>query len=280
MIPKRQHGKCGRTRVGPPLTVCDHVVQLQVHLRRRLLHVLDVRGGVVEQTLALAQVVPKRRDLGVRVEAGAQQPILVQPLQPLGVAHVGLAAWHVLGVAGVDQHDHEAALLQHLVGRDPVNPGALHRHGPHAAALEPIGHAVQVGGEGAEAAHRLGVAIRPDGGHVQRGADVDRGRMGVDGRHRPLPAGPFGFAHRTLLCCARAEGMGCATDQFPNRDRPQGTPPLASAQQPTGQVGKRGSGPPKTERPRPSGADYTPDRFSRHRRRAEPRSLERFRPMK
>ncbi len=198
------------------------MVQLQVHLRQRLLHVLDVRGGAIEQTLALAQVVAQRRDLGVRAEAGAQQPVFMQPLQPLGVADVGLAPRHVLGVAGVDQHDCETALLQHLVGRDPVDPGALHRYGLHAAALEPIGHAVQVGGEGAEAAHRLGVAVRADGGHVQRSADVDGGGVGVDGRHLPPPAGPFGFAHQILLCCARAEGMGCATDQFPNRDRPGG----------------------------------------------------------
>ena len=175
------------------------MVQLQVHLRQRLLHVLDVRGGAIEQTLALAQVVAQRRDLGVRAEAGAQQPVFMQPLQPLGVADVGLAPRHVLGVAGVDQHDCETALLQHLVGRDPVDPGALHRHRPNVALLEPVGHAVQVGGEGAEAAHRFGVAARADGGHMQRGPDVDRGRMGVDGRHRPslvLPlAGPLGFNH-------------------------------------------------------------------------------------
>ena len=38
--------------------------------------------------------------------------------------------------------------------------------------------------------------------------------------------------------------------------------------------------PAMTERPRPSGADRTPDRFSRHRRRTEPRQFERFSPMK
>jgi N-acyl-D-aspartate/D-glutamate deacylase len=32
----------------------------------------------------------------------------------------------------------------------------------------------------------------------------------------------------------------------------------------------------KTERPPPSGVYHTPDRFSRHRRRSEPRSFERF----
>jgi hypothetical protein len=32
------------------------VVQLHVHLHERLLHVLDMRGGVLHQSLAMAQV--------------------------------------------------------------------------------------------------------------------------------------------------------------------------------------------------------------------------------
>jgi len=53
---------------------------------------------------------------------------------------------HVPGVAGVDRRRREAALFQCRVGRKPGGPGALHRHGPHAAALEPVGHAAQAGG--------------------------------------------------------------------------------------------------------------------------------------
>jgi hypothetical protein len=33
---------------------------LQIHLRQRLLHVLDVRGGVIQQTFTLAQTDPGR----------------------------------------------------------------------------------------------------------------------------------------------------------------------------------------------------------------------------
>ena len=78
------------------------VVELQVHLRQRLLHVLDVRGSVIQQALALAQIGPHDRNFALRPEAGPEQSILMQTLQPLGVADVGLAAWHVLGIAGVD----------------------------------------------------------------------------------------------------------------------------------------------------------------------------------
>ena len=41
--------------------VRDDVMELQVHLRQRLLHVLDVGGGVVQQPLALAQIGPQTR---------------------------------------------------------------------------------------------------------------------------------------------------------------------------------------------------------------------------
>jgi len=41
-----------------PGDVRDHVVQLHVHLHERLLHVLNVRGGIVDQAFAMAQVRP------------------------------------------------------------------------------------------------------------------------------------------------------------------------------------------------------------------------------
>lgn len=174
------------------------MVQLQVHLRRRLLHVLDMRGRVIQQPFTLAQIIPKRRNPGFRPEAGPQQPVLVQPLQPFGVADVGLAPGHVLGVAGIDQHHREPTLFQHLEDRDPVNPGALHRDRPDAAVFEPVGEPMQVGGEGAEPPHRLRVAARLDGCHMQGGTDVDRGRMVVDGRHLLFPAaGLLRFDHGT-----------------------------------------------------------------------------------
>ena len=121
----------------------------------------------------------------------------MQALQPLGVADVGLAARNVLGVAGVDQHHLEPALLEDLVGRDPVDAGGLHDDRLDPALLEPVGEPVQIAGEGAEGAHRLRVTVRTDRRHMHRGADVDRRRIRVDGRHVPLPAGPLASSHGT-----------------------------------------------------------------------------------
>src|SRR5580693_5432177 len=100
---------------------------------------LDVRRTVVQQALTLAQIGAQCGQLALGSEAGAQQPIFVEPPQPLGVADVGLASRHVLGVAGVDQHHLESALLKQFVGRYPIDAGGLHGDRSHTATLEPIG---------------------------------------------------------------------------------------------------------------------------------------------
>ena len=53
------------------------VVELQVHLGQRLLHVLDVSCSVVEQSLTLPQIGPQPRDLGLRPEAAPQQAVFM-----------------------------------------------------------------------------------------------------------------------------------------------------------------------------------------------------------
>ena len=95
------------------------MVELQVHLRQRLLHVLDMRGGIVQQALALAQVSPQSGDFTPELETGTQQAILVQAAKPLGIAHIGLASRDMLGVTGVDEHHLEPALLKNLDRRGP-----------------------------------------------------------------------------------------------------------------------------------------------------------------
>jgi hypothetical protein len=121
----------------------------------------------------------------------------VQPLQPLSVADVALAPRDVLGVAGVDQHDLEPALLEDLVGRDPVDSGRLHGDGLDPAALEPVGEPVQLAGDGAEGPHRLRVTLRTDGRHMHRGTNIDGRRVGMDGRQITPAVGSLDLSHGT-----------------------------------------------------------------------------------
>ena len=131
-------------------------MELQVHLRQRLPHVLNVGRGVVQQPFPLAQIGSQNRNLALRLETAAQQAVGVQSLEPLDIADVGLAARNVLGIAGVDQQHLEAALIKDLESRDPVDAGGFHDNRLHPAFTEPVGKAVQIAGERAEAAHRLG----------------------------------------------------------------------------------------------------------------------------
>ena len=79
-------------QAGHARDVRDDVMELQVHLCQRLLHVLDMGGRILEQPLALTQVCSQLGDLALGPEAGTQQTVFMQALQPLRVADVGLAA--------------------------------------------------------------------------------------------------------------------------------------------------------------------------------------------
>src|SRR6476659_4440113 len=77
-----------------------------------------MRGGIVQQALALAQVSPQSGNVTPELETGTQQAVLVQAAKPLGIAHIGLASRDMLGVTGVDEHHLEPALLKNRPGRD------------------------------------------------------------------------------------------------------------------------------------------------------------------
>ena len=74
--------------------------------------------------------------------------------------HVGIAAGYTLRIAGIHQQHGEAALFQNLEDWDPVNAGGFHGDCADATLLEPVGKAVQVPGEGAEATDRFRIAVR------------------------------------------------------------------------------------------------------------------------
>jgi len=81
----RQNGRISFTRghgandphAGFARDVGHHVMELDVHLHQRLLHMLDVRGAVIQQALALAQIGAQCGQLPLRPEAGPEQPVFV-----------------------------------------------------------------------------------------------------------------------------------------------------------------------------------------------------------
>ena len=150
-----------------PGDVRDDVVELQVHLHQCLLHVLDVGSSVLGHPCAVPEVRLQRPDLVPRPEAATEQPVLVQSLDPLRVAHVGLASRNALHRPRVDEQHLKAARFEDLVDGDPVHARGLHGDRRDPERLEPIGKAVEISGEGVETPDGLWVPIRRDGDGVE-----------------------------------------------------------------------------------------------------------------
>jgi hypothetical protein len=166
-------------------------MQLQVHLRQGLLHVLNVCRRVIQQPLTLPQIGAQAGHFGLRPEAGTQQAVFVESLQPLCVADVGLPPRYVLRIPGVDHHHLKPSLFEDLEDRYPVNSGRFHDHRLDPATGEPVRQSMKVIGKGPERPNRFFVTIWADGRHVYCRPDIDRRRGRVDpgqisGFMRPL----------------------------------------------------------------------------------------------
>jgi hypothetical protein len=133
----RQNGvEDGQT--GGPGDVADHVMNLKVHLVQRLLHVLQMNRGHLDQAVAMTPQTAEGTDLLIGAKRASEEPHRVQVLQPLTIRHVALSTRHVFYVSGIDQASFDAVLLQNLEQRNPVNSGGFHRHGSNPAALQPV----------------------------------------------------------------------------------------------------------------------------------------------
>jgi hypothetical protein len=86
-----------------------------------------------------------------RSEAGAQKAMRMKALQPLRIAHVGLATRHMLGVSCINQKYLETALVEQFIDYT----GGLDHDGRDAAFREPISQPVQIGCKRAKTANRI-----------------------------------------------------------------------------------------------------------------------------
>jgi hypothetical protein len=126
--------------------------QFDVHLFESFLHVLSVAGGIADLHLPLPVVATQGHNRIGGAEGRQQQAVAVQPLDPLGVEHVGLGTSTAAGqLARLDQPDLEATRLQQLKQRDPVNACRFQGDRSDPALSQPIGDGFQVAGIGPEA---------------------------------------------------------------------------------------------------------------------------------
>ena len=141
---------------------------------------LDVGGGVVHHPFSMAQVGAQTDHPVAGPEAAAEQPMLVELLQPLGIVHVGLSARDILHVARIHQQHFEAAGFEDLEDRNPVHARRLHGDGLDAGLLEPIGQSVEIAAERPEGANRVVVPIAGHRNDMEGRADIDSSRIWVD----------------------------------------------------------------------------------------------------
>ena len=74
-IPFPCHDGANDPHAGRTSDIRDDMMQLQVHLHQRLLHVLDMGRCIFDQPLPLAQIGAEGGDLGLRAETAPQQAV-------------------------------------------------------------------------------------------------------------------------------------------------------------------------------------------------------------
>ena len=86
-----------------PGEVADHMVNLQIHLGQRLVHVLHVLPGHADQLAPMAQQRAHLTEVGLGPKGGAEEPHGMEILEPLAFVPVGSSTRHVLHVPGIHQ---------------------------------------------------------------------------------------------------------------------------------------------------------------------------------
>ena len=82
---------------------------------------LDVRCRIVPHAFPVPKIGTELDDRTPRTKARAEQPVLVQLLEPLGIVHVGLAPRHVFDMTGVHEQDLKSGLFENLENGNPVH---------------------------------------------------------------------------------------------------------------------------------------------------------------
>jgi hypothetical protein len=111
-------------------TITDNVVQMKIHLIQRLLHVLNVCDGPLDQIVAMAEETAELADGLRRSKRRRQQPIRVQLLQPSTSKAIRFrASRDIFDVASIDESNFKAAGFEDVKQRNPVHSGGCHHNG-------------------------------------------------------------------------------------------------------------------------------------------------------
>jgi hypothetical protein len=153
------------------------VLELHVHLRQGLLHMLNMLARHLHQVVAMPHQRAHGTHLALRTKRRMQQTHGMPLLDPLTLVKVGSFTRHVLHIPRIHQTRLYAVPLHRLIHRNPVHSGGFHRHCRHSTAHQPFGHLVQIAGERPASTDRMVIAIRRHGYVDLSGSDIDAGRI-------------------------------------------------------------------------------------------------------
>jgi hypothetical protein len=134
---------------------------MDVHLRQRLLHPLNVSARTPHEIIALTPVRPqpadllrrpKRTNFAIARRCGTSSAI--------GSSARRSCARQILQLPGIHRVALQTRLFEYVVHRHPLHPSRLHRDGLDPALLRPFGHRLQLRCGAPGAPHRLAVALR------------------------------------------------------------------------------------------------------------------------
>jgi hypothetical protein len=119
----------------PTAQITDDIRQLDVHLSRHLLHLLNAGADRVHVITALAPVREHDANVGWRVKRVPEQAVSVELQQPLALLHIALSAGEILGVPRVHQDRRQVRGPPRSHQGNPIDAGRLHRDGGHPTVL-------------------------------------------------------------------------------------------------------------------------------------------------
>jgi hypothetical protein len=123
------------------------MMELDVHLIERFLHVLNVDWCHLYETLSMSPKGSEGTD-GLRGSVGGKaKSDRVKVLEPLSIGDVDLAARHVLDMTGINQAGEKASVFQDLKEWNPENFRGLQRRAFNATLLESVGPLLQFASE-------------------------------------------------------------------------------------------------------------------------------------
>ena len=111
--------------------------QFDVGALQGFVNAVDQRGALPHKGGAIPGQFAQFPLADGRHETGAQQAVLQQLGQPLGILDIGLAPWHGFDVLGVHQQ-HFKVGFQDIEDRLPVFAGALHGDVGDAVTGQPV----------------------------------------------------------------------------------------------------------------------------------------------